>query len=330
MAGIRTQAADQHHAHPAMNSKRPRPADDADDNVLPAGKRTKIIHHKLRHTQPSHVDPMLAIQDEVFFQSQLLRAIAIQLGAAGFDSATPSAMEGLRAQTEEFIRQFLRSVKQSMESCRRSDAIPQDFIHALTHAGITPADLIAHLDQPFPAAVVQPPIPAPEPQEPAPPDLEGMLGPELSGAKEKQARKWIPKHFPNFPSKHTYTSTPVFSERIKDPGKIREHSIQEGILAEKALRKLMAAEKMGAQKKGAKQRQGTQRQRSDEMWLEAMKVLQEDEDNAARNTRNEEFDDFSGVRETQFESQKSTRKEIFEGMQVNYDKKFWRKAAAKT
>ncbi|KAF2812392.1 uncharacterized protein BDZ99DRAFT_518238 [Mytilinidion resinicola] len=313
-----------------MNSKRPRPADDADDDALPAGKRPRIIHHKLKHKQAAYVDPMIAPQDEVFFQSQLLRAITLQLGAAGFDSATPSAMESIRAQAEEFMLHFLRTVKQSMNASRRNDAIPQDFIHALTRQGITPADLVAHLDQPFPAAIVQPPIPAPEPQEPAPPDLEGMLGPELSGATEKQARKWIPKHLPNFPSKHTYKSTPVFSERIKDPGKIRERAIQEGVLAEKALRKLMAAEKLGAQKKGAKRRQGTQRQRSDELWLEAMKVLQEDEDNAARNTLNEEFDDFSGVRETQFESQKSTREEMFEGMQVNYDKKFWRKAAART
>jgi hypothetical protein len=217
-----------------------------------------------------------------------------------------------------------------MNSSRRTDALPQDFIHALVKQGLTPVDLLPHLDQPFPASVVLPPIPAPEPQEPAPPDLEGMLGPELSGAADKNSKPWIPKHFPNFPSKHTYKSTPVFIERIQGPRKIRERATEEGVLAEQALRKLMAASKAGIQKKGAKRKRNSQRQRSNQMWEAAMKALQGEEDNTPKNSLSRDYDDFSGVRETQFESQKSKQEEKLEGMIVNYDRKNWRKAAQRT
>jgi len=57
--------------------------------------------HRLGHVQklPAHVES--APQDAVFIQGQLLRSIATALAAVGFDSATPSALESFRAQTEE-------------------------------------------------------------------------------------------------------------------------------------------------------------------------------------------------------------------------------------
>jgi len=57
--------------------------------------------HRLSHvqTRPAHVES--APQDAVFIQGQLLRSIATALAAVGFDSATPSALESLRAETEE-------------------------------------------------------------------------------------------------------------------------------------------------------------------------------------------------------------------------------------
>lgn len=57
--------------------------------------------HRLSHVQelPGHVEP--APQDAVFIQGQLLRSISTALAAVGFDSATTSALEAFRAETEE-------------------------------------------------------------------------------------------------------------------------------------------------------------------------------------------------------------------------------------
>jgi hypothetical protein len=61
---------------------------------------------------------MNAVQDEAFFQSQFLRAITLQLGAAGFDSATPSAMEALRAQAEECAYFYLSFPSSAVRNAR--------------------------------------------------------------------------------------------------------------------------------------------------------------------------------------------------------------------
>lgn len=66
----------------------------------PNTKRRKI-HHRLHHKQPFHVDPIVAQQDELFFKSQMLRAISLHLAAIGFDSVRPTALEAFRAEVEE-------------------------------------------------------------------------------------------------------------------------------------------------------------------------------------------------------------------------------------
>lgn len=214
-----------------------------------------------------------------------------------------------------------------MSASRRAQPIPQDFVHALARNGIKPSSLIAHLDLPIPPSVTQPPIPPPPPQEPPPADLEGLLGPELSGAKEKAKRTYVPSHFPNFPSTHTWQNTPVFTEREKDPRKIRERATEEGILAEQALRKLMAASKAGLQRQGGRDRQNAQRQKSEQMWVETMNELEKDEqgkDEEAALTRPMEIDfGYSALSGPK----KADEEKLEGGMLVNYDRKFWRKAA---
>jgi hypothetical protein len=67
------------------------------------------------------------------------------------------------------------------------------------------------------------------------------LGPQLSGDDDRVRSAYIPKHFPEFPSKHTYRHTPVFTEREQDPRRIRERATEDGRHGEEALRKLARA-----------------------------------------------------------------------------------------
>ena len=83
--------------HPTM--KRPHPPNN--EGSYPDGKRRRIHHHRLQHTQPFHVDPLVTPQDELFFKSQMLRAISLHLSAIGFDSVKSTALEAFRAEVEE-------------------------------------------------------------------------------------------------------------------------------------------------------------------------------------------------------------------------------------
>jgi hypothetical protein len=69
------------------------------------------------------------------------------------------------------------------------------------------------------------------------------LGEELNGESEKRTKSYIPRQFPSFPSKHTYKSTDVKTERETDPRKIREKATEEARHGEEALRRLVKAGK---------------------------------------------------------------------------------------
>lgn len=131
-----------------------------------------------------------------------------------------------------------------MTACRRIQPIPQDFEHALRRSFITVDDLSPHLK---PLGAVEPTpmlLPSPPPEEKDPFDaFAGMpvLDPHLSGEDDRARSAYIPPHFPQFPSKHTYRYTPVFTEREQDPRKIRERATEDGRHGEEALRKLARA-----------------------------------------------------------------------------------------
>ncbi|KAJ6157830.1 hypothetical protein N7470_005422 [Penicillium chermesinum] len=63
----------------------------------------------------------------------------------------------------------------------------------------------------------------------------------LRGEESETDRSYVPKNFPDFPSKHTYSATPVFTERDNDPRKIREQAADDGRHGEEALRRLASA-----------------------------------------------------------------------------------------
>lgn len=127
-----------------------------------------------------------------------------------------------------------------MLSSRRIQPIPQDFEHALTRYHLSPDDLLPYLKspptvEPTPTLLLSPP-----PKEDAFKAIP-FLGPQLSGEDDRARSAYIPKHFPEFPSKHTYRYTPVFTEREADPRKIRERATEDGRYGEEALRKLARA-----------------------------------------------------------------------------------------
>ncbi|KAF2798725.1 hypothetical protein K505DRAFT_371463 [Melanomma pulvis-pyrius CBS 109.77] len=310
----------------------------------PHPKKRKVVH-RLHITQPieniiEHTSGELDTSGESkdFFDHQLRRAIALQCKCIGIDSARPEVLEMFRGLVDSYMRNFLSQVQKSMNSARRTESVGSDWVYALNSSGITGSSLIHnHLDTGnLPPSLLQPSFAPPEPPEQAPPDLDGLLGPELSGKADKESKKYIPSHFPPFPSRHTWKSTPVFTERENDPRKIREKATEEGILAEQSLRKLMAAQKKGLQKmssKVGKRKRSKRMVASDMLWVEAMKEVQDDED-AREEAASRHFD--GGLDEDSWNDEplarpkakaKPERKIDLEGVHVNYDQKFWRKSA---
>ncbi|KAF2713041.1 hypothetical protein K504DRAFT_461623 [Pleomassaria siparia CBS 279.74] len=310
----------------------------------PHHKKRRVLH-QLHHTQPTehiieHTSGEFDTDSESkdFFEQQLRRAIAVQCKSIGFDSARPEVLEMFRGMVDSYMRNFLSQVKKSMSSARRTETVPTDWIYALTSSGITgSSQLEHHLDSgEIPPSLLQPNFAPPEPAEPPPADLEGLLGPGLSGKADKESKKYIPAHFPPFPSKHTWKATPVFTERENDPRKIREKATEEGILAEQSLRKLMAEQKKGLQNmKVGKRKRSKKMIQSDRLWEEAMKEVQNDEDARAealiaQSDDEDNWNNDSGARQKNKPKETGERERDLEEVHVNYDEKFWRKSARRS
>ncbi|KAF1843118.1 uncharacterized protein K460DRAFT_139778 [Cucurbitaria berberidis CBS 394.84] len=305
-------------------------------------KKRKVVH-QLRHTQPVQhiVDPISAELDSFggskdFFDQQLRRAIAIQCKGMGFDTARPDALDEFRGLVDSYMRNFLAQVRKSMTSSRRTDTVAHDWVYALTTVGLRgSAPLDQHLDTGgIPPSLLQPHFEPPAPPEAPPPTTESLLGPELSGKADKDTRPYIPKHFPAFPSRHTYKATPVFTERENDPRKIREKATEEGILAEQSLRKLMAAQKAGIQKQNVGKRKRSKRMKeSDKLWQEAMIDLLDEEqagekEEEQRQARlDDEDDEWDAPRLRTRQPIVDRNVNLEEGVHVDYEQKYWRKSA---
>jgi transcription initiation factor TFIID subunit 8 len=238
------------------------------------------------------------------------------------------------------MKNFLAQVRTSMLSARRTETVAHDWVYALASSGYSGS---APLDQHFdtgtvPPSLLQPYFDPPAPPEAPPPETESLLGPALSGNADKDTRPYIPKHFPAFPSKHTYKATPVFTNRENDPRKIREKATEEGVLAEQSLRKLMAAQKAGIQKQNVGKRKRSRRMKeSDTLWQEAMTDLlgeereREKEDERRQRQMDEDEDmDWGMPRDDAPVRQPAVDRNVNleEGVHVNYEQKYWRKSAS--
>ncbi|KAJ5106086.1 hypothetical protein NUU61_003433 [Penicillium alfredii] len=206
--------------------------------------------HSKRPTRPYHrhhrlQDPVIlpasepAVQDDANIDHLMNRSIGQLLQHSGFHHAEPVALSSLRGATEEYLLRLSTYVRQSMLSSRRIQPIPQDFEYALKRCRLSTDDLRSCLESfPHPAPVPTLP-PSPPPDDDALRKLPFLKS--LSGEEERVNRPYIPKHFPSFPSKHTYSATAVFTERDSDPRKIRERAAEDGRHGEEALRKLASA-----------------------------------------------------------------------------------------
>jgi hypothetical protein len=144
----------------------------------------------------------------------------------------------------------------------RTSPTPHDFILALKEFGLSSSNLQAHLELYSVPAVTQPPVPVDLLTEVQPSKLDTVLGPDLvlsfstsgsskSNAQRRTFAKFIPKHLPELPSLHTWQSTNLWTnerdgkreEGELDARKIREKATEEGVLAERALRRLLLASK---------------------------------------------------------------------------------------
>ena len=170
---------------------------------------------------------------------------------------------------------YLADVRQSMLSCRRTQAIPQDFLQALHTHQLSLRSLLPHLDPPVPPDRSQFPLRQEPPEED---ELQQLrhLGSILSNAEDEQAKTYVPKHFPELPSKHTYKATAEFPTRDVDPRKVREQATEEGRLGEEALRRLVASSS-GPLPRNMEKHQGSRSSRAirDQMFRETMAAVSE-------------------------------------------------------
>ncbi|KAL4809903.1 transcription factor TFIID complex subunit 8 C-term-domain-containing protein [Aspergillus unguis] len=212
----------------------------------PAEHETKRIkrpyhhHHRLREPVISSL-PEPAIADDAYVDQVMGRIIGQSLRGSGFDIADPLALESFRDAAEEYLLRLASHVRASMLSSRRLQPIPHDFEFALKRHRLPVDSLVPHLQPPPKAEIVPTQLPSPPPEEDDDFKILPSLEPTLSGEDDRARSSYIPRHFPEFPSKHTYRHTPVFTEREQDPRRIRERAADDGRHGEEALRKLARA-----------------------------------------------------------------------------------------
>ncbi|KAJ5692755.1 hypothetical protein N7462_002178 [Penicillium macrosclerotiorum] len=205
-------------------------------------KRPRHLYHHHHHLAepinlPTGCEP--AVQDDANIEHMMNRSMGQLIRDAGFDLADPAALSSFRAAAEEYLLHISKYVRQSMLSSRRLQPIPQDFEYALGHHRITPDDLRPYLKSPQTVASIPTLLPSPPPEDAIARKLPFLNA--LKGEESVTNRSYVPKHFPDFPSKHTYSATAVFTERDSDPRKIRERAAEDGRHGEEALRKLASA-----------------------------------------------------------------------------------------
>jgi hypothetical protein len=218
---------------------------------------------------------------------------------------------------------FAFYVRQSMAACRRIQPIPQDFELALRENLISVDDLPPYLKSMEPIDPVPTTLPSPPPEKDPFDDFAGMpvLDSHLSGEDDRVRNLHIPAHFPQFPSKHTYRHTPVFTEREVDPRKLRERATEDGRHGEEALRKLARAAFKDVQGTGGgrdKRLWGRKNESMESMFEKTMKSL----------TKKVQKTSTESAPGSQSDAKIKSTTIIELGPIVNCERGFWRKPAS--
>ena len=203
------------------------------------------------------------------------------------------------------MQHFLDYVRTSMQSNRRTQPIPQDFIAALERVDVLSHELMAQVRLRLPSEVTQPPIAPAAHDDPPLEQLDGLL------AERASKKKWIPAHLPDLPSKHTYQHTPIYTKRENNARRIRELATEEGVLAEQAMRKPLINGGHGH----AKVPFATKK--AEQVWEETMSAMM-DLDSKQRAREDEgDYDDFGDRQQDEYDN----------AMLVNYESRYWRSGA---
>jgi transcription initiation factor TFIID subunit 8 len=214
---------------------------------------------------------------------------------------------------------FSRIVARSMQASRRTQPLPQDFAQALAQLDLRSSELEADLSLAIPAEATQLPLlPSSAPAVPTQyVSANAFDDRESRTTTDKFARTYVPKHFPSFPSEHTFHATPVFTLREVDARKVREQATHDGMEAEKALRKLMAASKAAVSSRRQVVGGDAQRQKREEIWRETMEAVQaEDERTRTASQQDSAMFGMDGARDLP---------DDIGSIEVNYDKLFGRR-----
>lgn len=170
------------------------------------------------------------------------------------------------------MESIIEETKRLAVASRREQPNPADFEHMLRRYSLPISSLKPHLKNPTSADPIPIFVRTTETGDVSDFKPLPLLGAELSGQADKDAKSYIPASFPDFPSRHTYKFTPQDDSRTRDSQKIREEAALNAQQGEDALRRLVRASKMRKQKEAKtlveRDNQGKERFR---LWESTMK-----------------------------------------------------------
>lgn len=219
---------------------------------------------------------------------------------------------------------FLTSVRKSMLSSRRTQAIPQDFLEALHEHHLTLSSLVLHLDPPVPPEKSQPPLASESSLDHERSVFFASFKPILDAKPGSESSLYIPRHFPALPGDHTFRTTWDEVIREKDPRKIRERATEEGRLGEEALRRLVGTGTQRAEKDGRPTKQNTADlcKRRKVLWKSTMDAFTQ-ETGAMPDSRDTTRGIMENLSTPPFTSQNKQRL----ALAVNAEEGYWRKSS---